>query len=119
VPKRDISQPRALTARLSPGLSITAAQRRLDALVASLKKQYPADYPTQVAWTVHLIPLSESVVASVHQSLILLFGAVGLSSSSVASTSPIFCSPGPARAVVRSRFAWLWERSERASSEHC
>ena len=63
---------------MSPGLSITTARQRLDALVASLKKQYPADYPTQVAWTVQLIPLSESVVASVHQSLILLFGAVGL-----------------------------------------
>jgi putative ABC transport system permease protein len=67
-----------VTARLNTGLSTTAAQGRLDALVASLKKQYPADYPTKVAWTVQLIPLSESVVASVHQSLILLFGAVGL-----------------------------------------
>jgi len=76
-PQRDIRLV-GVTARLSPGLSITAARRRLDALVASLKKQYPADYPTQVAWTVQLIPLSESAVASVHQSLILLFGAVGL-----------------------------------------
>ncbi len=67
-----------VTARLSPGLSMTAARRRLDALVASLKRQYPADYPTQVAWTVQLIPLSDSAVASVHQSLVLLFGAVGL-----------------------------------------
>jgi putative ABC transport system permease protein len=78
IPQRDVRLRPAVTARLSPGLSIAAAQGRLDALVASLKKQYPADYPTQVAWTVRLIPLSESVVASVHQSLILLFGAVGL-----------------------------------------
>ena len=77
-PQRNIRLRPAVTARLSPGLSMTAAQRRLDALVASLKKQYPADYPTKVAWTVQLIPLSESVVASVHQSLVLLFGAVGL-----------------------------------------
>ena len=77
-PQRDLRLRRAVTARLSPGLSMTAARRRLDALVASLKKQYPADYPTKVAWTVQLIPLSESVVASVHQSLVLLFGAVGL-----------------------------------------
>jgi putative ABC transport system permease protein len=77
-PRRDFRLRPAVTARLSPGLSITAAQRRLDALVASLKKQYPADYPTKVAWTVHLIPLGDSVVAGVHQSLILLFGAVGL-----------------------------------------
>jgi predicted permease len=78
LPQRNIRLHPAVTGRLNPGLSITAAQRRIDALVASLKKQYPADYPTKVAWTVQLIPLSESVVASVHQSLILLFGAVGL-----------------------------------------
>jgi putative ABC transport system permease protein len=65
-------------ARLKPGLSIAAAQGHLDALVESLKKQYPAEYPAQNAWTVRLSPLSESVVGSVRQSLILMFGAVGL-----------------------------------------
>jgi putative ABC transport system permease protein len=65
-------------ARLRPGLSIAGAQGRLDALVASLKRQFPAEYPAQAAWTVRLIPLSETVVGSVRQSLILLFGAVGL-----------------------------------------
>ncbi len=68
----------AAIARLKPGLSIAAAQARLDALVSSLKKQFPEEYPAQTAWTVRLIPLSESVVGSVRQSLILLFGAVGL-----------------------------------------
>jgi predicted permease len=71
-------QSRAVIARLKPGLSFAAAQGHLDALVASLKKQYPAEYPVQTAWTVRLIPLSESVVGSVRQSLILLFCAVGL-----------------------------------------
>jgi predicted permease len=65
-------------ARLEPGLSNATAQQHLDALVASLKKQYPGDYPAQSAWTVRLIPLSETVVGSVRQSLLLLFGAVGL-----------------------------------------
>jgi putative ABC transport system permease protein len=65
-------------ARLQPGLSPEAAQGRLDALVASLKKQYPADYPSQGAWTLHLTPLAETLVGNVRQSLILLFGAVGL-----------------------------------------
>ena len=69
---------RAVLARLKPGLSIAAAQERLDALVESLKKQYPAEYPAQVKWTVRLVPLSESVVGSVRQSLILLFCAVAL-----------------------------------------
>ena len=69
---------RAVIARLKLGLSIAAAQAQLDALVASLQKQYPAEYPAQTKWTVRLIPLSETVVGSVRQSLILLFGAVGL-----------------------------------------
>jgi predicted permease len=69
---------RAVLARLKPGLSVAAAQGRLDALVASLKKQFPGDYPPQTEWTVRLTPLSETVVGSVRQSLILLFGAVGL-----------------------------------------
>jgi len=69
---------RVVIARLQPGLSIAAAQGRLDALVASLTKQYPAEYPAQTAWTVRLIPLTETVVGSVRQSLVLLFGAVGL-----------------------------------------
>jgi predicted permease len=43
-----------------------------------LKKQYPADYPPQGAWTIHLTPLAETLVGNVRQSLLLLFGAVGL-----------------------------------------
>jgi predicted permease len=77
-PQRDLRLNRAVIARLKPDLSIPAAQAHLDALVESLKKQYPAEYPARDAWTVRLIPLSESVVGSVRQSLILLFGAVGL-----------------------------------------
>ena len=77
-PMRGTRFPFETIARLQPGLSPEAAQGRLDALVASLKKQYPADYPPQAAWTIHLTPLAETLVGSVRQSLILLFGAVGL-----------------------------------------
>src|SRR5437660_3814127 len=65
-------------ARLKPGLTIAAAQSRVDALVASLRKQFAADYPLQNAWTVRLVPLKERVVGNVRQSLVLLLGAVGL-----------------------------------------
>src|SRR5437016_934221 len=65
-------------AQLKPGLTIAAAQRRVDALVASLQKQFPADYPLQNAWTVRLVPLKERVVGNVRQSLVLLLAAVGL-----------------------------------------
>jgi predicted permease len=77
-PMRGTRLPFETIARLQPGLSPEAAQGRLDALVASLRKQYPADYPWQGAWTLHLTPLAETLVGNVRQSLILLFGAVGL-----------------------------------------
>ena len=65
-------------ARLKPGLTIAQAQSRLDALVASLEKEFPGDYPLQSGWTVRLVPLQERVVGNVRQSLILLLAAVGL-----------------------------------------
>jgi predicted permease len=65
-------------ARLKPGLTIASAQSRVDALIASLQKQFAADYPLQNAWTVRLVPLKERVVGNVRQSLVLLLGAVGL-----------------------------------------
>ena len=65
-------------ARLKPGLTIAAAENRLDALVAALQKEFPEDYPKQSAWTVRLRPLKERIVGNIRQSLILLFAAVGL-----------------------------------------
>jgi putative ABC transport system permease protein len=65
-------------ARLKAGLTIGAAQSRIDALVASLQKQFPEDYPEQARWKIRLLPLKEIVVGNVRQSLILLLGAVGL-----------------------------------------
>jgi putative ABC transport system permease protein len=65
-------------ARIKPGLTLAAAQSRVDALVASLKKEFPEDYPPQNAWTVRLVPLQDSVVGDVRPSLILLLAAVGL-----------------------------------------
>jgi predicted permease len=65
-------------ARIAPGLTIADAQRRIDVLVASLRRQYPADYPPRSEWTIRLIPLKENIVGDVRQSLLFLFGAVGL-----------------------------------------
>jgi predicted permease len=65
-------------ARLKTGLTIASAQSRLDALTASLQKQYPGDYPVPNAWTVRLVPLKERLVGNIRPALILLFGAVGL-----------------------------------------
>src|SRR3984957_6263358 len=77
-PMRGARTPYETIARLQPGLSPEAAQRHLDALVASWKKQYPADYPPQAAWTIPRTALAETLVGNVRQSLILLSGAVGL-----------------------------------------
>ncbi len=68
----------ASIARIKPGLTMAAAQSQVDAFVAALQQQFPADYPRQSTWTVRLLPLKERVVGNVRQSLILLLCAVGL-----------------------------------------
>ncbi|HEY2736043.1 MAG TPA: ABC transporter permease, partial [Polyangiales bacterium] len=65
-------------ARLAPGLTIAEAQGRVDALVASLRQRYPADYPAAVDWQVRLVPLRDYVVGDMRQPLLFLLGAVGL-----------------------------------------
>src|SRR5437667_5592034 len=49
-------------ARLKPGLTIAAAESRVDVLTASLQKQFAADYPMQNAWTVRWVALKERSV---------------------------------------------------------
>ncbi len=49
-PRNGRNLPTAI-ARLKPGLTMAAAQKRVDALVASLEKQFPGDYPQQARWT--------------------------------------------------------------------
>jgi predicted permease len=65
-------------ARLKPGLTLAAAQDRLDALVNTVQKQFPQDYPVEAAWKVRLLPLQERIVGDVRRSLLLLLGAVVL-----------------------------------------
>jgi predicted permease len=65
-------------ARLAPGLSIAEAQRRVNTVVESLRREYAADYPAASDWRVRLVPLAENIVGDVRQPLMLLFGAVGL-----------------------------------------
>ncbi len=77
-PARSTRTLKSAIARMEPGLTLAAAQSRLDALVASLQKQFPADYPPESAFTVRLLPLGETVVGNVRQSLLLMMGAVAL-----------------------------------------
>jgi putative ABC transport system permease protein len=75
---RSLRLPLEAVGRMKPGLTLAAAQSQLDALVASLQKQFPDAYPADSKWTVRLVPLKETVVGNVRQSLILLLGAVAL-----------------------------------------
>ena len=65
-------------ARLKDGVTLEEAQSRLDALVASLERAFPADYPQQSGWRVRVVPLKQVLVGNVRQSLILLLAAVTL-----------------------------------------
>ena len=75
---RSLRLPLETVGRMKPGLTLAAAQSQMDALVASLQKQFPDAYPADSKWTVRLVPLKENVVGNVRQSLILLLGAVAL-----------------------------------------
>src|SRR5246127_2431782 len=77
-PSRNVRLPLETVGRLKPGVTVAAAQSQMDALVASLREQFPGDYPADNKWTVRLVPLKENLVGNVRQSLILLLGAVAL-----------------------------------------
>ena len=77
-PTRGVRKLRTAIARIQPGITLAAAQSRIDALVASLQQQFPADYPPESARVVHLVPLGETVVGNVRQPLLLMMGAVAL-----------------------------------------
>ena len=63
-------------ARLQRGLTLEAAQRRVDALVQTLRREHPADYPAASDWRVRLVPLKDKVIGDVRQPLLFLLGAV-------------------------------------------
>jgi putative ABC transport system permease protein len=64
-------------ARLKPGLTVAQAQAQLDAYVAQLSRQYPAEYPAAASWGVRLVPVKEDLVGPQRTELLILFGAVG------------------------------------------
>ena len=77
-PLRRVRNVPGAIARLAPDLTLSAAQRRIDAVVADLRRQYPADYPDGTGWTVRLVPLKHTVIGDVRRSLMLMLCAVGL-----------------------------------------
>jgi predicted permease len=67
----------AAIGRLKPGLTVAQAQVRLDAYIAQLSREYPAEYPAAATWAVRLVPLKEDLVGPQRTELLILFGAVG------------------------------------------
>jgi predicted permease len=68
---------RGAIARLKPGVSVEEAQRRLDTLAESFRREYPNDYRASDGWTPRVVPLQQDVVGSTRPALIVLLAAVG------------------------------------------
>jgi putative ABC transport system permease protein len=65
-------------ARLKPGVTLAAAQRRISEMARELRNDYPKDYPETNGWQPRVIGLQDSLVGNVRDALLILFGAVGL-----------------------------------------
>ena len=63
-------------ARLKPGLSVAAAQSKLDAFAESLRRQYPDSYPPRLGWTPQIVALAEDLTGNVRTTLLVVFGSV-------------------------------------------
>ena len=63
-------------ARLKPGISVSQAQMRLNALVSELRQQYPANYPAASGWTMNLTSMDEVVVGNTRSLLWILLASV-------------------------------------------
>jgi putative ABC transport system permease protein len=64
--------------RLKPGLRVGEAQTRLDAFSATLRSEFPNDYPAAAGWEVKLLPSHDTMVGNHRATLLVLLGAVGL-----------------------------------------
>jgi len=59
--------------RLKPGLTLEAAEDRMEVLAARLAADYPR---TNAGWSVQLVPLRDEMIRSSRTELLLVFGAV-------------------------------------------
>jgi len=64
-----------VTGRLKPGVSIAQAQAELNAIGASLAKDFPAE---NGGWQIRIVSLQDMIVGEVKSPLFVLLGAVGL-----------------------------------------
>ncbi|MEP6993813.1 MAG: ABC transporter permease [Acidobacteriota bacterium] len=64
-------------ARLKPGVTPAAAQRRIDSLAGAWRQEFSKDYPPQDGWTPQVRPLRDDLVGNVRPALLVLLTAVG------------------------------------------
>ena len=63
-------------ARLKRGVSVEQAQARLNAMAFALRQEYPAEYPSQLRWSLRIEPVQSTLTGNVRPTLIILLGAV-------------------------------------------
>ena len=76
-PQRSLRFIPAAIGRLKPGLTLAQAQTQLDAYVAQISHEYPADYPAAAKWALRLVSVKEDLIGPQRTELLILFGAVG------------------------------------------
>src|SRR5580692_8560675 len=76
-PLRSIRMLPGAIGRLKPGLSVAAAQVRLEAFDAGLARDYPTEYPPAAGWAPRLVSVQQDLTADVRSELFVLFAAVG------------------------------------------
>jgi putative ABC transport system permease protein len=64
-----------VTGRVQPGIPLSQTQAEMEALAASLAKEFPAENKD---WLIRTAPLQEMIVENVKPALFVLLGAVGL-----------------------------------------
>lgn len=75
-PRREFRFIPGAVARLRPGLTVPAAQMRLNTLVSQLRQEYPNIYPAASGWTIDLTAMDEVVVGKTRSLLWILLAAV-------------------------------------------
>ena len=66
-----------LVGRIRPGISLSAAQAQVDALIRRFQRDYPAQFPPGSSVVTTLVPLQRDLVGDTRRPLWILFGAVG------------------------------------------
>jgi hypothetical protein len=77
-PRRSNHQIVGVIGRLRSGVSLKAAQARLDSFSAQLRAQYPNDYKPGGGFSIQVEPLKDSLTGNLRPLLLTLMGAVGM-----------------------------------------